>query len=114
MNIFGISDLVGIIVDYVSHDVICDNILSLDWPLELISKLEVSYLSHIVNNHPDKINECHLATNPRLTPDLIAKIKHRSEYKINANYFPTKFTSNNMLYYNEMIWKNPNIDYMRI
>lgn len=72
MELFQIQSLVDIIVKYVSCDIQCDDILKMNWSQYVISSLQVSYLSHIINEYPNKIDIHVLALNPMLTPDLIA------------------------------------------
>lgn len=87
MEIFGISSVVNIIVDYAHNDVYCRSVLEMKWDKRLISELRISYLSHIFNNHPDKVDTNILASNPELTPDLVKQLKDLVTFKTNPIYY---------------------------
>lgn len=114
MELFHISDLVDIITSYVNDDIICDDILKMDWSQYVISKLKVSYLSYIVDKYPTKINNNILAENSNLTPDLIHIVRDNYHFKKNPLYPRDKLVnirvSSRFTSY-DICWENPNLPY---
>lgn len=105
-----IKDLVVIIVGYVgTRDIYIKEVLDLGWDIKMISKLDVSYLSLIVNNHPDKINHAELAMNPNLTPDLVDEVKNEYEFTYSPLYPKNKLINNG-----NVLWQNSNLQYNKL
>ena len=117
MELFDILNLVDIIFVYIQDDIICDDILKMDWDTKIISNLRVSYLSYILTNYPDKLDMDILAENPELTPDLIALLKDHINFRNNPLYPRDKLidirTSGVFTGYN-ICWKNPNLLYQEL
>ena|SRR5579863_10225088 len=115
MDIFNIIGILQIIVDYISIDVICKNVLQMDWDPSVISNLNVSYLSYITKLYPNKIDYNLLATNPNLSPDLIDKVKHLEVFKSNPFYLLNKPESDwKYEGLNGYVWRNPLFPYEQL
>lgn len=107
--IFDIDPLVSIIVDYVSNDIIIDDILKMNWSKLVISRLEVSYLSYILEKYPDRILPNMMAENPSLTPDIIPRFSHIHLFRLNSLYPRDKLITQFGNTHIDVVWENPNI-----
>lgn len=101
-----ITVLIDIIIDYIDNDIYCKEILELKWDDDIISGLEVSYLSLIVKDFPDKIDKFKLSKNPKLTPDLIYLVSDCRQFRSNLMYPINKLITDERIE-----WENPNLLY---
>ena len=115
MTHFLLPDLIDIIVTYVSNDILCHDVIRMGWSIIVLSKLEVSYLEHIVDCFSHRINNRHLARNPALTPELIKKVEYDDAFEENILY-SRPLIREASLFPNEYVikWKNPGLPYEQI
>src|SRR5579871_2033853 len=80
--------LIDIVVDYILDDILCPDIIEMEWSCDVMSNLRVSYLSYIYKKYPNKINTWIFHQNPCLTDDITKDLKDSYYFKMFNELYP--------------------------